>query len=166
MSAGDHSCAVIALPPNLSSKRRTLVLRSWTYVTGVQKTLSTPRRCHRINFLQCASKPSISCILGKLHNDQRMLDIAPVGSERSVEGMEYTVAGHTIRFPHAAYGVQLSFMGKALQTLAGRSNALLEAPTGSGKTLSLLCSSLAWQEAVKLQRQAVPQCGYGLSFVV
>ena len=95
-----------------------------------------------------------------------MLDIAPVGSERSVEGMEYTVAGHTIRFPHAAYGVQLSFMGKALQTLASRSNALLEAPTGSGKTLSLLCSSLAWQEAVKLQRQAVPQCKYGLSFVV
>lgn len=63
--------------------------------------------------------------------------------------MEYTVAGHTIRFPHSAYGVQLGFMSKVLETLKSHSNALLEAPTGSGKTLSLLCGALAWQEQVK-----------------
>ena len=66
--------------------------------------------------------------------------------------MEYTVAGHTVRFPHNAYGVQLSFMSKVLQTLQASKNALLEAPTGSGKTLSLLCSALAWHEKLREEK--------------
>ena len=36
-----------------------------------------------------------------------------------------------------------------LDALTKKGNALLEAPTGSGKTLSLLCPSLAWQERQK-----------------
>lgn len=59
--------------------------------------------------------------------------------------MIYKIAGHDVEFPHQAYGVQLSFMDKVLRTLENEGNALLEAPTGSGKTLSLLCSALAWQ---------------------
>ena len=67
--------------------------------------------------------------------------------------MDYTIVGHTVRFPHQAYGVQLSFMAKMLQTLTAQNNALLEAPTGSGKTLSLLCAALAWQENLKAEGQ-------------
>jgi Fanconi anemia group J protein len=59
------------------------------------------------------------------------------------------IAGFDVEFPHQPYGVQYSFMAKVIQTVVNRENALLEAPTGSGKTLSLLCSSLAWQQKLK-----------------
>jgi Rad3-related DNA helicase len=59
-----------------------------------------------------------------------------------------------------AYGVQLGFMSKVLQALGSQENALLEAPTGSGKTLSLLCAALSWQRKLKadgcVQRCATP----------
>ncbi|KAK9837585.1 hypothetical protein WJX74_000931 [Apatococcus lobatus] len=63
--------------------------------------------------------------------------------------MQYDIKGHKVEFPHRAYGVQLAFISKVIKTLDSKENALLEAPTGTGKTLSLLCSALAWQQKQK-----------------
>eukprot|EP00976_Prorocentrum_cordatum_P069112 1179414-Prorocentrum_minimum.AAC.2 len=59
------------------------------------------------------------------------------------------VAGYDVEFPHTPYGTQLGFMHKVLKALDSKENALLESPTGTGKTLSLLCSALAWQTKLK-----------------
>ncbi|XP_013609912.1 PREDICTED: Fanconi anemia group J protein homolog [Brassica oleracea var. oleracea] len=64
----------------------------------------------------------------------------------------YHIGGLQVRFPYQPYGTQLAFMSRVISTLDraqrdGRCHALLESPTGTGKTLSLLCSVLAWQQS-------------------
>eukprot|EP00924_Labyrinthula_sp_SR-Ha-C_P006705 snap_masked-scaffold_29-processed-gene-2.45-mRNA-1 protein AED:0.08 eAED:0.09 QI:0/0/0/1/1/1/3/0/987 len=59
------------------------------------------------------------------------------------------VNGVSIKFPFEPYEVQETYMEKVITALDGRSDALLESPTGTGKTLSLLCSTLAWREHQK-----------------
>ncbi|KMT19267.1 hypothetical protein BVRB_1g014480 isoform A [Beta vulgaris subsp. vulgaris] len=62
----------------------------------------------------------------------------------------YHIGGIPVEFPYKPYGSQLAFMGRVISTLDraqkdGHCHALLESPTGTGKSLSLLCSTLAWQ---------------------
>ncbi|RVE64458.1 hypothetical protein OJAV_G00126130 [Oryzias javanicus] len=61
--------------------------------------------------------------------------------------VEYTIGGVKIRFPCKAYPSQLSMMNSIVRGLNNGQHCLLESPTGSGKSLALLCSSLAWQRA-------------------
>ncbi|CAI0381666.1 unnamed protein product [Linum tenue] len=70
----------------------------------------------------------------------------------------YHVGGISVEFPYQPYGTQLAFMGRVISTLEraqreGHCHALLESPTGTGKSLSLLCSTLAWQQTQKLKNQ-------------
>ncbi|XP_054795605.1 LOW QUALITY PROTEIN: uncharacterized protein LOC129301061, partial [Prosopis cineraria] len=70
----------------------------------------------------------------------------------------YHIGGLQVEFPYHPYGSQFAFMGRVISTLnraqrEGHCHALLESPTGTGKSLSLLCSSLAWQQNYKLNKQ-------------
>ncbi|XP_016649189.1 PREDICTED: regulator of telomere elongation helicase 1 homolog [Prunus mume] len=60
----------------------------------------------------------------------------------------YNIRGIDVDFPFEAYDCQLIYMEKVIQSLQERSNALLESPTGTGKTLCLLCATLAWRKSL------------------
>ncbi|GAB1296612.1 Fanconi anemia group J protein homolog [Apodemus speciosus] len=61
---------------------------------------------------------------------------------------EYTIGGVKIHFPCKAYPAQLAMMNSIVRGLNGSQHCLLESPTGSGKSLALLCSVLAWQQSL------------------
>ncbi|KAM4566166.1 Fanconi anemia group J protein [Odontesthes bonariensis] len=67
--------------------------------------------------------------------------------------LEYTIGGVKIHFPCKAYPSQLAMMNSIVRGLNYGQHCLLESPTGSGKSLALLCSALGWQRAqfAKLQ---------------
>jgi regulator of telomere elongation helicase 1 len=58
-----------------------------------------------------------------------------------------TIAGIPVEFPKNPYPCQVAYMEKVIEALNKKQNALLESPTGTGKTLCLLCATLAWQKA-------------------
>lgn len=54
--------------------------------------------------------------------------------------------GCEIRFPLTPYDSQIRVMSTVVRAAHTRSCALIESPTGSGKSLALLCAALAWCE--------------------
>lgn len=64
------------------------------------------------------------------------------------------IRGVPVSFPFEPYELQKNYMEKVIEALQNQSNAVLESPTGTGKTLSLLCSTLAWVQMKKAQIQA------------
>ncbi len=55
----------------------------------------------------------------------------------------------SIKFPCSPYPSQKVFAEKVIDCLADGANGLLESPTGTGKTLALLCATLAWRDHVR-----------------
>ncbi len=62
-----------------------------------------------------------------------------------------------INFPFPPYPQQTKFMNAVVDACEHSKNAMLESPTGTGKTLSLLCASLGWLRAF---RKACPDTNY------
>ncbi|XP_060608338.1 regulator of telomere elongation helicase 1-like [Ruditapes philippinarum] len=63
------------------------------------------------------------------------------------------IRGVNVNFPFDPYPCQVDYMNKVIECLQKDVNGVLESPTGTGKTLCLLCSSLAWQESRKAQTE-------------
>eukprot|EP00727_Mastigamoeba_balamuthi_P005711 m51a1_g176 putative regulator of telomere elongation helicase 1-like (853) ;mRNA; r:584092-587690 len=58
---------------------------------------------------------------------------------------QLSIRGVDVQFPYASpYPCQLVYMERLIQALQEGKNALLESPTGTGKTLCLLCGTLGW----------------------
>jgi Fanconi anemia group J protein len=63
-----------------------------------------------------------------------------------LKATELTISGCKVKFPAKPYRSQVAMMSKIITSIQRSQNSLLESPTGSGKSLALLCASLAWQE--------------------
>ncbi|XP_071966943.1 regulator of telomere elongation helicase 1 isoform X3 [Engystomops pustulosus] len=59
------------------------------------------------------------------------------------------LCGVTVDFPFTPYKCQEDYMSKVLECLKKGVNGVLESPTGTGKTLCLLCATLAWRQHFK-----------------
>ena len=59
------------------------------------------------------------------------------------------MSGYELFFPFSPYDVQSDYMQKVLTAIKNGENALLESPTGTGKTLCLLTAAIA---ALKQER--------------
>lgn len=68
----------------------------------------------------------------------------PIITEIDNPHVSFVVDGVRVFFPFEPYTTQRDYVESVIKALNGRHHALLESPTGTGKTLSLLCSSLAW----------------------
>lgn len=54
------------------------------------------------------------------------------------------IRGVEVLFPFPPYDAQVTYMEAVMKALQEGQTALLESPTGTGKTLCLLCTALAW----------------------
>lgn len=60
-----------------------------------------------------------------------------------------------IYFPYEPYPCQVDYMRAVIKSLKEGKNAALESPTGTGKTLSLLCATLAFISSTGLLRPLI-----------
>lgn len=62
-----------------------------------------------------------------------------------------TINGIDVEFPYQPYELQINYMKSVIRSCQTGEYALLESPTGTGKTLSLLCSVLSWKKNVNFK---------------
>lgn len=75
------------------------------------------------------------------------------GDSSEARSRVFKTLGLSIEFPFEPYGTQRAMMNKIASTLMNKEHSLIESPTGTGKTLVLLCSSLAWLTKSKALEQ-------------
>ena len=87
-----------------------------------------------------------------------------INSERQISQHKITVDNIDIYFPYKPYEIQVLYMKKIIELLNKKyilkakdtefnSITALESPTGTGKTLCLLCSTLGWVDMMRRQNK-------------
>ena len=71
-------------------------------------------------------------------------------------GVVLHIAGIDVDFPYAPYACQITFMERVIECLNTGQNGLLESPTGTGKTLCLLCATLSWLRTQRREEESTP----------
>ncbi|KAJ2719424.1 Fanconi anemia group J protein [Coemansia sp. Benny D115] len=65
----------------------------------------------------------------------------------------YYIGGVQVHFPYKPYPSQLAMMNHVIRSVSSSTNAMIESPTGSGKSLALLCAVLAWHRGLSAARK-------------
>ncbi|KAJ2359188.1 hypothetical protein GGF43_000209 [Coemansia sp. RSA 2618] len=73
----------------------------------------------------------------------------------SIKSTVYHIGGVPVHFPFAPYASQLGMMNHMIRALTRAQNTMIESPTGSGKSLALLCASLAWRHSFIAKQRAM-----------
>ena len=68
----------------------------------------------------------------------------PIDIEKASKQIKLNILGIDVYFPYEPYPNQKLYMEKVIQACKNKTIAGLESPTGTGKTLCLLCASLAY----------------------
>ena len=82
------------------------------------------------------------------------IDIKYKNNQKSIN-----IQGIEIYFPYEIYSNQIKYMEKIIELLNNKINnringfGALESPTGTGKTLCLLCSTLAWMNEMRKNKR-------------
>jgi Fanconi anemia group J protein len=69
------------------------------------------------------------------------------------KGQPIKLGGLDVDFPYKPYGIQRAMMARIIVAYTNKQHCLIESPTGTGKSLSLICSSLAWQQRSKTDQR-------------
>ncbi|XP_005334016.2 ATP-dependent DNA helicase DDX11 isoform X1 [Ictidomys tridecemlineatus] len=74
-------------------------------------------------------------------------------SERTMTNKTQEVVGIHFPFPFPPYPIQKDFMAELYQVLEAGKIGIFESPTGTGKSLSLICGALSWLRDFEQKKQ-------------
>ncbi|CAJ1358568.1 unnamed protein product [Effrenium voratum] len=86
----------------------------------------------------------------------------PCPMDSSKCAFELRLGQDTVHFPFAPMPPQEAVASYVLKACERAGIAMLQSPTGTGKSLALLCAALAWQRRQSLETGAAPQVVYGV----
>ena len=91
---------------------------------------------------------------------QPIFKTIPIKKELLIKQTKITIENIEIYFPYEPYSVQIDYMKKVINTLSNKLNneldcngyCALESPTGTGKTLCLLCATIGWVNEMRKKK--------------